>query len=112
MGGEVMSKPRSTSTQNLTLVNPGAAAIDIGSTMHMAAVNPDNDEMPIRAFGTFTRDLHDLADWFKSCGVTSVAMESTSYDEKHRSRVLANLQRRARSLGYQLEPTTDGAGVS
>jgi transposase len=22
-------------------------------------------------------DLHDLADWFKACGVTSVAMEST-----------------------------------
>lgn len=63
--------------QNVTRVNPGAAAIDIGSTMHMAAVNPDSDEMPIRAFGTFTCDLHDLADWFQSCGVTSIAMEST-----------------------------------
>ena len=58
-------------------MNPGAAAIDIGSTMHMAAVSPDSDDMPIRAFGTFTHDLHDLADWFKSCGVTIVAMEST-----------------------------------
>lgn len=28
-------------------------------------------------FGTFTSDLHDLANWFKACGVTSVAMEST-----------------------------------
>src|SRR5277367_5579761 len=27
--------------------------------------------------GTFTQDLHDLADWFKACGVASVAMEST-----------------------------------
>lgn len=61
----------------LNLVNPSAAAIDIGSTMHMAAVNPDSTDTPIRAFGTFTRDLHDLARWFKSCGVTSVAMEST-----------------------------------
>ena len=59
------------------MVNPGAAAVDIGSTMHMAAVNPDRTDMPVRAFGTFTRDLHDLADWFRSCGVTSVAMEST-----------------------------------
>jgi transposase len=58
-------------------MNPGAAAIDIGATMHMAAVNPDSDDMPIRAFGTFTHDLHDLAAWFRSCGVTSVAMEST-----------------------------------
>lgn len=61
----------------LNLVNPSAAAIDIGSTMHMAAVNPDSTDTPIRAFGTFTRDLHDLARWFESCGVTSVAMEST-----------------------------------
>jgi transposase len=61
----------------LKMVNPRAAAIDIGSTMHMAAVNPDASDMPVRAFGTFTQDLHDLADWFKSCGVTSVAMEST-----------------------------------
>ncbi|CAN7757639.1 transposase [Rhizobium sp. LjRoot258] len=62
---------------NLTRMNPGAAAIDIGSTMHMAAVNPDSDDIPMRAFGTFTHDLHDLAGRFKSCGVTSVTMEST-----------------------------------
>lgn len=46
----------------LKMVNPKAAAIDIGSTMHMAAVNPDANDTPVRAFGTFTRDLHDLAD--------------------------------------------------
>lgn len=62
---------------DLKLVNPGAAAIDIGSTVHLAAVNPDSDDMPVRAFGTFTQDLHNLAQWFRSCGVTSVAMEST-----------------------------------
>lgn len=62
---------------DLKMVNPAAAAIDIGSTMHMAAVNPDVCDTPVRAFGTFTQDLHDLADWFDACGVTSVAMEST-----------------------------------
>jgi transposase len=63
---------------DLKMVNPGAAAIDIGSTMHMAAVNPQAcGDMPVRAFGTFTQDLHALADWFADCGVTSVAMEST-----------------------------------
>lgn len=46
----------------LKMVNPTAAAIDIGSTMHMAAVNPDACDTPVRAFGTFTQDLHDLAD--------------------------------------------------
>ncbi|QFT65033.1 Transposase (plasmid) [Roseivivax sp. THAF30] len=62
---------------DLKMVNPNAAAIDIGLTMHMAAVNPSSCDMPVRAFGTFTLDLHDLADWFRSCGVTSLAMEST-----------------------------------
>lgn len=48
-------------------VNVGTAAIDIGSTMHMAAVNPACTDVPVRPFGTFTRDLHELADWFKAC---------------------------------------------
>ncbi|MER8375420.1 transposase [Mesorhizobium sp. M1406] len=47
-------------------VNVGAAGIDIGSRMHMAAVDPACTDTPVRAFGTFTQDLHDLADWFKS----------------------------------------------
>ena len=72
-----MTKSKTSDHPDLNMVNPQAAAIDIGSTMHMAAVNPDTDIMPVRAFGTFTQDLHDLADWFQSCGVTSVAMEST-----------------------------------
>src|SRR6202035_1536068 len=58
-------------------INVGAAAIDIGSRMHMAAVNPASTDVPVRSFGTFTQDLHDLADWFTACGVTSIAMEST-----------------------------------
>jgi transposase len=45
--------------------------------MHMAAVAETCDPEPVRAFGTFTGDLHRLADWFKSCGVRTVAMEST-----------------------------------
>src|SRR4030088_105793 len=71
--------PRKTTDDRPELkpVNVGAAAIDIGSKMHMAAENPNCTDLPVRAFGTFTQDLHDLADWFKACGVTSVAMEST-----------------------------------
>src|SRR3979411_3537970 len=71
--------PRKTTDDRpeLKAVNVGAAAIDIGSKMHMAAVNPACTDVPVRTFGTFTQDLHDLADWFKACGVTSVAMEST-----------------------------------
>jgi transposase len=30
-----------------------------------------------REFGTFTKDLLELADWLRVCGVTQVALEST-----------------------------------
>jgi transposase len=72
-----MTKISTDGHPDIKMVNSHAAAVDIGSTMHMAAVNPDTCETPVRAFGTFTHDLHDMADWFQSCGVTSVAMEST-----------------------------------
>lgn len=68
---------KSSAIDAMAMVNPRAAAIDIGSTMHIAAINPQADDNPVRAFGTFTGDLHEMARWFKERGVTSVAMEST-----------------------------------
>ena len=68
---------RSRGRQELSPVHPHAAAIDIGATMHVAAVSPDCDEQPVRTFQTFTDDLHRLADWFAQCGVRTVVMEST-----------------------------------
>src|SRR5438046_6626535 len=61
----------------LERLNPDAAGIDCGSAMHYVAVPPDRDATPVRAFKTFTTDLHRLADWLTACGVTTVAMEST-----------------------------------
>jgi transposase len=72
-----MTGANSRSTNAISMVNPDAAAIDIGPTMPMAAINPNADDNPVRAFGTFIGDLHDMARWFKAHGVTSVAMEST-----------------------------------
>ena len=72
-----MPKTISGDRPELKPVNVGAAAIDIGSKMHVAAVDPACTDTPVRAFGTFTQDLHSLANWFKACGVTKVAMEST-----------------------------------
>src|ERR1700758_4984918 len=63
--------------RDFTPTHPNAAAIDIGSRMHVAAVPPDRDPEPVRAFGTCTGDLQQLADWFERCGVRTVAMEST-----------------------------------
>src|SRR5580704_16355810 len=63
--------------RDFTPTHPNAAAIDIGSRMHVAAVPPDRDTEPVRAFGTCTGDLQQWADWFERCGVRTVAMEST-----------------------------------
>jgi hypothetical protein len=41
----------------MVMVHPNAAAIDIGATMHMAAVGADRTSEPVRCFGTFTTDL-------------------------------------------------------
>src|SRR5260370_167187 len=79
-GGLEMNRNRSKSRVDRTMpmVHPNAAAIDIGATMHMAAVRADRAPEPVRSFGTFTADLHRLVDWFTECGVETVVMESTS----------------------------------
>src|SRR6202162_2304698 len=70
------SKPKIDRT--MPTVHPNAAAIDVGATMHMAAVRADRTPEPVRSFGTFTTDLHRLVNWFKECGVETVVMELTS----------------------------------
>ena len=64
--------------QRLRVVNPDCAGIDIGKDRHFVAVDPERTEEPVRSFGAFTRDLEEMAAWLASCGVTKVAMESTS----------------------------------
>jgi transposase len=75
-----MNRKRSKSKidRAIAMVHPNAAAIDVGATMHMAAVRADRAPEPVRSFGTFTADLHRLVDWFTECGVETVVMESTS----------------------------------
>lgn len=63
---------------SLPVLHRHAAGIDIGAREIYVAVPPDSDPKPVRAFATFTDDLHALRDWLQACGVTSVAMESTS----------------------------------
>lgn len=59
------------------ILYPNAAGIDISSKEHYVAVNPDRSDTPIRSFGAFTEDLHELANWLRQCSVTTVAMEAT-----------------------------------
>jgi transposase len=63
--------------EQLACVNPNAAGLDIGSEEIVVAVPPDRGEQPVRAFATFTPDLHALVDWLVACGIDTVVMEST-----------------------------------
>lgn len=58
-------------------IHPNAAGIDVGAESHYVAVPADRDEQPVREFSSFTVDLYRMADWLKSCGIETVAMEST-----------------------------------
>src|SRR5437660_4728584 len=70
-------KTHRTSPSLLKRIKRHVAGIDCGAAEHYVAVPPDRDATPVRAFKTFTTDLHRLADWLTACGVTTVAMEST-----------------------------------
>ena len=61
----------------LEVVHPHAAGVDVGNRAHYVAVRPDRDSQPVRRFECFTADLHRLADWLQSCGVKTVALQST-----------------------------------
>lgn len=61
----------------LAIVNPNAAGIDVSSTEMQVCVPEGRDGECNRCFGTFTEDLHLIADWLKACGIDTVAMEST-----------------------------------
>lgn len=61
----------------LPLLHPDAAGIDIGAEEIFVAVPADRVTDSVRSFATFTRELHQVADWLHTCGVTTVAMEST-----------------------------------
>lgn len=61
----------------LKQINLNAAGLDIGAAEIYAAVPEDRDIQSVRAFPTYTRDLYALADWLDTCGIDTVAMEST-----------------------------------
>ncbi len=78
----MQSDPKSTNRKSaqsraLPCVNRSAAGIDVGSASHYVAVPTDRDDQPVREFAAFTGDLYGMADWLKSCGIETVAMEST-----------------------------------
>jgi len=59
------------------LLEPNAGGMDIGAREIFVAIPPGRDENPVRVCLTFTEDLEAMAKWLVSCGITTVAMEST-----------------------------------
>jgi transposase len=75
-----MARKRSKKTKKmkpLRVIQSNAAGIDVGATEIYIAVPEDRAPQSVRCFATFTEDLHNAAKWLKTCGIESVAMEST-----------------------------------
>jgi transposase len=81
------SRP-SVADPRLTIAHPQAAGIDVHARAHWVCVparsvsqrapdQPANLPANVRAFGTCTPDLEQLADWLSACGISTVAMEAT-----------------------------------
>jgi transposase len=58
-------------------LNRNAAGIDVGNAEHYVAVPDGRDPEPVRKFGSFTADLHRMAQWLKACGIETVVMQAT-----------------------------------
>jgi len=61
----------------LLIVNPHAAGIDIASTEYQVCVPEDRDNEPNRRFEAYTCDLHAIARWLQQCQIEAVGMEAT-----------------------------------
>jgi len=82
-------EPRpSVADPGLTIAHPHAAGIDVHAREHWVCVpagsvpgrapgQPANLPANVRAFGTCTPDLEQLAAWLSACGVITIAMEAT-----------------------------------
>lgn len=101
-----LSRRLSSDDPGLHVVHPRAAGIDVGSDTHFVAVPPSLDPDPVREFGSWTSDLHQLAAWLVSLGIQHVVMQSTGvywialYNvlEKHNLQVCLTNARHTKSL--------------
>ena len=71
-------KKHTPTPENMPIIHPHAAGIDVGAEEHWVCVPADRDAQPIQKFSAFPCDLHRLADWLTACQITTVVMESTS----------------------------------
>jgi hypothetical protein len=79
-----MAKPAKTKNktkgeweEGLAALNRNAAGIDVGNAEHYVAVSEGRDPELVRTFGSFTADLHRMAQWLKACSIETVVMQAT-----------------------------------
>jgi transposase len=72
-GASFVQRNPITPMKTLSVINPKAAAIDVGSEQLHVSVAGDE---PV-VFGTFTNEVYRLRDYLKAQGVNTVAMEAT-----------------------------------
>ena len=63
--------------EGLRQIRTDAAGIDVGASEIWVDVGVENNAEPVQRFETFTADLNRMAKWLNSCGIETVAMEST-----------------------------------
>lgn len=59
----------------MTIVNPHAAGIDVGSRSHYVAIGQEQKD--VKSFGVYAEDLSEIKQWLLDNKITTVAMEST-----------------------------------
>jgi transposase len=64
--------------EQMPVLHHDAAAVQIGAD-DLRGRPPDRDAKPVRSFLTLTRDLNDIVDWLRRCGIHTVAMESPAF---------------------------------
>ena len=60
----------------MPLVNPNAAGIDVGDTLHAVAIPRGIAAKRVRTFGTMTCDLEAIVEWLSQTGIQTVGLES------------------------------------
>ena len=64
-------------TAGLEILRPHAAGIDVGNAEHYVAVPPGRSDASVQTFGSFTADLHRMAQWLQACHIETVVMQAT-----------------------------------
>ena len=73
-------KKNTPSPENMPITHPHAAGIDVGAEEHWVCVPADRDVQPLQKLSAFPCALSRLADWWTTCRITTVVMESTGVD--------------------------------